>query len=223
MTRQIITVPIALMRTIRVDWDIDWRNRSAGAANSGLNQVVSAGIPRFIGAPTLRLHGDAIGQWRALRDAAQGQRHVYRIPMMDPTAYDYAKRLPRTVSWRDGSVFDEGVGFALEPIYRTVGYSAVGDTEIVIRDAGRPIPLRVGQILSYDDWPFRVISKIGNSDGDWVCQVAPAIRKSIPSNSIIQAIGTGLFQSSDAGAGRVAIGMTPVAEPSLNLVEWINR
>lgn len=223
MTRQIITVPIALMKTIRVDWDIDWRNRSAGASNSGQNQIVSAGIPRFVGAPTLRLHGDAIGQWRALRDAAQGQRHVYRVPMVDPTAYDLPQRLPHTVSWRDGSVFAEGPGFALEPIYRNIGYAGVGDTEIVIRDAGRPQPVRPGQILSYGDWPFRVLSVIRNSDGDAVCGVAPAIRRAIPSNAIIQAIGTGLFQTADAAAGRVAIGMTPVAEPALNLVEWINR
>jgi hypothetical protein len=223
MARQIITVPISLMRTIRVDWDIDWRNRSAGAVNSGLNQIVSAGIPRFIGSPTLRLHGDAIGQWRALRDAAQGQRHVYRVPMMDPTAYDYGRRLPRTVSWREGPVFAEGPGFALEPIYRSPSGAEVGGTEIVIRDAGAPLTLKAGQILSFDDWPFRIISKISNGDGDWSCQVAPAIRRKIPANAIIQAIGTGLFQSSDAAAGRVAIGMTPVAEPSLQLLEWINR
>ena len=84
--------------------------------------------------------------------------------------------------------------------------------------------MRAGQILSYDDWPFRVLSVIRNFDGDAVCGVAPAIRRAIPNNAIVQAIGTGLFQSTDDAAGRVAVGSTwQVVEPSLDLVEWINR
>lgn len=224
MTREIITIPLSLMRAIRVDWDIDWRSKSAGASNDGNAQIVSAGIPRWRGAPTLRLYGDLVGQWQAYRAAAQGRRHVYRIPMLDPTGYDLGRRLPHTVSWRDGSVFAEGPGFALEPIYRNIGYAAVGATEIVIRDSGRPQPVSPGQIVSYDDWPVRIISVIRNADGDAVCGVAPAIRRAIPSNAIIQAIGTGLFQSTDDAAGRVAVGSTwQVVEPSLDLVEWINR
>jgi hypothetical protein len=223
MTRRIITVPLALMRTIRVDWDIDWRNRSAGTSNSGVGQIVSAGIPRFIGAPTLRLHGEAIGRWRAMRDAAQGQRHVFRVPMVDPTSYDLAKRLPApTVPWSGDLPFEEGVGFAFDPIYSAPLGAAAGATEIVLRDAGAPIGIRLGQVLSHDDWPFRVVSKMRSGD-DWVCQVAPAIRRPIPAGAVIQGIGTGLFQTSDQAAGRVVIGMAPIAEPSLNLVEWVNR
>lgn len=226
MQPKIVTLRYNILHLTDIDWSLDWRNRSSGPGLDGSNQIVGFGFPRWVGAPAFRLRPSLIGEFQAVRDASQGMANVWRVPMIDPVTMDRERALrtrkksqPFGLDTGSGPAFAEGVGFQWDPILIAQNGAKKGDTSIVLDGEF----LAVGQVVSYQDWPFRITSIRTNAGGEKVCGVAPAVRCDIPEGGIVQAIGHGLFQLEDAGNGRISYGLDRMAAPSLSLVEWINR
>lgn len=226
MKRNVVTLRYDLLRTVDLDWSLDWRNRSSGTAADGSNQIVALGFPRWIGSTKLRLPPSLIGAYQAARDASQGLMNVWRVPMTDPVTLDREvalrtrkKALPFGLDTGSGPRFAEGCGFQWDPILVAPDGAKKGDTSIVLEGEF----LAVGQVVSYQDWPFRILSVRSEASGRKRCTVAPAVRVDVPAGGIVQAIGHGLFQLADAESGRMGYGLDRVATPDLSFVEWINR
>lgn len=226
MTPDIVTLRHNILHAVELDWTLDWRNRSSGRAMDGSNQIVSFGFPRFMGQPKFRLRPSLIGEFQAVRDSAQGQINVWRVPMIDPVTLDRERAMrtrkasiPFGLDAASGPLFSSGAGFQWDPILIAPDGAKKGDKSVRLEGEF----LAVGQIVSYGDWPFRILSLLDAPNGGKRATVAPAVRCDIPAGGIVQAVGHGLFQLSEPESGRVAYGLDRVAAPDLSFVEWINR
>lgn len=222
MIRQIVDVPLPFARLVGVDWRPDWRGQPPAQGTDGSEQVVFNAFPRWRGAPEMVLRPEMIGQWRALVARARGRVNAYRMRMIDPVVSGI--RPPR--------LHDAGVnqgfraweaGMYIEPRPQVTLVSAVpaGASAIVVDERPAPHPVRVGQILSHDDWPFLVEGRSGA--GSAVTLQVAMLRKPIPAGASIDLIARGIFLATSDAMGFPAYGRDRVARPQLDLVEWITR
>ena len=229
MTRQIVTIPRHMTLTDNVDWDIDWRGQSARESNSGASVAVINAFPRWVGSPTLNLHGANVLLWRALRLQVQGRVGLYRITMQDPRAVSlcadfgivsgtYESGIPYSTGYRHST----GVGFFFEPFVTTSAAAVAGASSITV-DAGTGPTPTVGQIMSYDDRPFSVVNVIPVSGTIWTLEIQMPLRSAIPASAEILHIGRGIFETVDASAGNPAYEWNRPSRPRLNLQEYLGR
>ena len=139
--RRIVTLPRSLMRMLAVGWDIDWRGRSTGDTVNGINQIVHTAFPRWTGEATLHLRRETLLHWRAVRMAAQGQVNIYRVPMVDPLALDFASATAGTaatgIPFSTAQPFSTGQGFAHVPTCVAATDAAAGAPRTP--DSGRDV------------------------------------------------------------------------------------
>jgi len=225
--RPIVTVPRSLMRQTAVDWDIDWREKSAGEGTDGTGQTVISAAPRWFGSVPLVLPRASALEWRALRHTARGRTGLYRLPMIDPLGYSDAdivgagSGLPFT----SGRRFDTGSGVAYRPTVEMHEAAAAGATRITVRETQAVHPLRIGMLISHDDWPVEITSRTDDTD-DGVpvvtLELAPFLRAPIPAGALIELAATGIFECFD-GSGNPVYDLTRVARPTMNFREYLNR
>lgn len=227
VSRPFVSVPRSLVRISAVDWDIDWRERSAGAGNSDSTQVVIGPAPRWFGSVPLVLPRQATLEWRALRLTARGRTGIYRMPMVDPLGICITRTTSEGLGlpFSTGERFSTGKGFRYKPTLTNVGAAAAGANEIVVSENQATHALRLGMLLSHDDWPFAVTSITSDTLGGdpvFVLTFEPFLRAAIPDGDLIEMDATGLFECVD-GSGNPAYDMNRVAQPIVNFREWINR
>lgn len=217
MIREIIDVPLPLMRLTQVLWDIDWGAQSVGLDTGAGDQILFNRFPRFVGTLGLRFERDGIGHWRALRARVQGRRNALRLRLVDPPTMQAV-----------GVAVDGGwdawlAGLYSEPrptIRCRIGVSA-GATEIAVDETTAAAPVAVGAHLSFDDWPFLVTGRSG-SGASAVLQVS-LLRAAVPTDAQIDLIPRGLFVPVDASAGGAAIDRRLRSAVEWQVSEWITR
>ncbi|MGY9046059.1 hypothetical protein P775_14270 [Puniceibacterium antarcticum] len=224
MNRKIINIPPDLIRFTSVDWDIDWRGQSIGG-NDGVDQVVFNRFPRWIGSPDMVLPGPQAARWRGIRAAAQGRSHVLRVPMIDPVAYDRLANVPRDVRERGlpfstGERLSTGYGFTYDAAVNAVGDAPKGAELLQVRQGTHLRPV-VGQIMSAADLPFIVTSVRDLGAGDLELGVQMPLRAAIKAGDRVSLCGWGLFELAGDMSARPEYGLSRVARPKLELVEWL--
>ncbi|SLN36500.1 hypothetical protein AQS8620_01296 [Aquimixticola soesokkakensis] len=211
------------MRVASIEWDIDWRGQSAGSANDGSSQLVYNRFPRWVGAATLTLHGDAARQWRAIKASAQGRVNIYRVPMFDPLNGGPATPTefrPSGVPFSTEENFSNGLGFEYAPFVRVVTGCAAGAAEIHVEEVSGPV--RVGSHLSINDWPFIVTWRDENGDGTVILGVT-LLRVTLAVGDQIEMRAHGLFAADSDDMGRMPYGGSRAYAPALNFTEYLNR
>lgn len=216
MTRRVVTIPRAMMRSTARDWDIDWRGKSAGTTNDGFGQVVVNAPPRWIGSPQLLLHGPALQVWSSIRLYAQGRAGVFRVPMVELVG----QAGPASVLWDGDLPFEGGGGWAYEPFVVTTAGADAGAEEIAVSDPD--VMIEPALLISHDDWPYRVIYRSAVT-GVVRVGIQPPLRRAIPSGATISLRACGLFEATDDTMGRPVTGMRHIAAPQLSFREWLNR
>lgn len=214
MQRRIITLTPDFPRVAAVNWDIDWREQSTGAAVSGRRGISMSNLPRWVGTPSLLFYKEAIGKWRAHTLSARGMTGIFRLPMIDPAVYLHPDidALP----FSGGSRFSDGMGFENEQAVLCSSGAAAGATEIVVDMDSTAGTIRQGQIMSHDDWPFAVTWISGNT-----LTVEMPLRRAIPANSLINLRGRGLFEMVQARTGAMGYDANHAARTDMQLQEWL--
>lgn len=215
MDRRIVDLP--LPRVVQVDWDIDWREQSAGTMLGGRRGILLGGLPRWIGTlPQILRASDILG-YRAARWYARGMTGVFRVAMVDPLA---AVPVAGTVPFGDGASFAGGAEWYDESVIPAVAAAQAGDEQIVVDETDAPHPVRVGQIMSHEDRPFAVVWRSG-SGSEVTLGVEMPLRAPIPAGSAIHFRGRGLFEMVEPRSGNPAYGLSRIAQPVLMLQEWL--
>lgn len=219
MERSLITVPRGLFPMTRADWDIDWREQSSGASTSGRRKIMLGKLPRWIGSPSLVFRPEQIPQWRAHRLAGRGMTAIFRITMLDVVTFSHPYQ--PAVPFDGGATFSDGTGWAAPHQAPCVGGAAVGDSEIVIDESNAIQPVVVGQILSYDDWPFAVTWREDLGGGEVRLGVEMPIRTLILDGGLIDLEGVGLFEAVEPRAANPAYDLNRVARTEMVIQEWL--
>lgn len=205
-------------RITDISWDIDWRAQSAGTATSGRRGILLGKLPRWVGTLRFVTWEERLAAWNAMRWAGRGPLAVYRVRMIDGVT----SGAPDSVAagFADGSSFSDGAGFAAPAAVPVVGDVVAGATEIVVDETGAPRPIAVGQILSFDDWPFAVTWREPVAGGVRLGVEMP-VRRPMSDGDLLRLEGTGLFELVDPAKGAAEYGVDRVARPVLQLQEWL--
>lgn len=227
MKREIITIPPGLISPLDMNWDIDWRGQSSGELGNGITQMVNSAFPRWVGSPQIFLRPDQILPWRAIRARARGRVNLYRIEICDPLGFNIADTgssyISTGVPFSTDVTFSTGQGLAYSPFVTCAAGAAIGATEFTVSaEGGIPDP-KVGQIMSFDDWPFMVVAADDLGSGDFTLQIEMPLRSSIEAGGLIDLRATGLFEASDASAGNPSYGAAHFSKPTLKFMEYLNR
>lgn len=217
MDRPIITVPRGLFGMRTSDWDIDWREQTAGTSTSGKRKILIGKLPRWVGAPSLVFRPHLLRQWRAHRWAGRGLTAVFRITMVDGFTMPQQPAIP----FEGGITFADGAGWDSAPAAPCVGGAAPGDTSIVLDESDAPAEIAVGQILSHADWPFGVVSREALGDGLVRLGLEMPVRSVIPDGAFVDLTGVGLFEAVNPNAGNPEHGVNRIARTSMRLQEWL--
>lgn len=227
MKRQIVTVPRDVLRLTAVTWGIDWRGQGLGSTAGGISTTVFNRFPRWVGAPPLQLDRDSLRAWLAIRDQAQGRANVFRLPMSHPLGFDWAGAAgayaARGVPFDNGQRFSNGYGFAYSPIAIAVGDHAVGATEVTLDTAPTGVGVQVSQILSYDDWPFRVTAVLDVTGSHCRVSIQMPLRAAMPDGAFVDMEGHGRFEAIDDQTGPANYGRGHMSRPVLALQEVLSR
>lgn len=218
MIRNIIDVPLLFMRALDVNWRPDWRGQPPWQGVDGSEQVVLNRFPRWIGSPSLLLPPEMVGAWRAIVLQAEGRVNAYRIRMVDPLLQPDIRGGDWWSNWQ---AYQAGLYSEPRPQILCPDGAAVGATSIVIDERGAPEPVRVGAYLSHADWPFAVTGRSGS--GAEVTLTVKLLRKAIPEGAAIDLLARGVFLGTSDAMGFPAYDLVGVAQPQLDLIEWINR
>lgn len=227
MQRQIVTIPRSLMRMLTCDWRIDWRGQGLGETAAGVETVVHNKFPRWIGTPTVHLRREAINQWDAIRDTAQGMVNIYRVPMVHPLGFDWGAAAgalgANGVPFSGDRGFSGGQGFAYAPMALSVGAFSVGAVEITLDVSPTGIAPRVGQIMSVADWPFRITSILTSSGTEYTVTIQLPLRAALRDGDVIRMEGVGLFEAAEQGMGATGYDRNQVSRPTLAFQEVLRR
>lgn len=218
MIRDIIDVPLIFARQLGVDWRPDWRGQPPAEGTDGSAQVVYNRLPRFVGAPTLVLPPEMIGDWRALILRGAGRVNAYRMRMIDPAVYEVG----RMDDWRrDWRAWRAGLWQETRPQVVCPEGAAAGATSIVVDERLAPSPIPIGCYLSHGDWPFAVVGRTGS--GAATTLEVRLLRRAIPEGAQIDLIARGVFVAGSDAMGFPDYGLDRTARPQLELTEWITR
>ncbi len=223
MERPIITIPHGLLRHLNCDWDIDWRAQSAGESNAGITQIVSNAFPRWVGSPKIHLYNTAISQWQALRAQAQGRRGIYIVQMFDPVGFSAANPFPSGVPFDTGQPFSTGFGFEWDPVCTAEQDASAGATQIRVNTTGEGIAPNIGQIMSHNDWPFRVTWVLEVSTNVYDLGIQMPLRSAITAGDIIRYRGRGRFEAVEGGMGNASYEAARFSRPTLQFREVLTR
>lgn len=228
MKRSIITLPPSLMRWLDMTWDIDWRGQGAGDFTSGVTRTVYAGFPRFVGRNQVFLHRDGIRQWRAIRAAAQGRRNIYRIRMFDPQAFSLTEtggvEGGSGTPFSEGQYFETGFGFVDNPFALAVGAHSAGAEEIRVDVSScNDVAPKQGQIMSHNDWPFKVTWVQHVSGTVYDIGIQMPLRSAIADEDPVLMRGVGRFEATEEGMGNPAYGVDRVSRPTIQFTEVLAR
>ncbi|WP_027237835.1 hypothetical protein [Leisingera caerulea] len=228
MRRPIVTFPLELVRLLEVNWDIDWRSQSLGVTTSGASATVFNAFPRWVGTPEFRIPKERLGLWRAIRWQAQGRAGIYRVPMVDPHVSNL-RRMPAWVEYSEkgipfsgGAHFSNGLGFAFEPRLVVAQIAKPGDETLFVEVTSPDYRPNPGQIMSFGDWPFAVLS-VADEGGSILRLGVQMQRREIGAGETVKLLGTGLFEVSSDETGRLAYQKDGIARPKLILQEYIQR
>lgn len=226
MQRNIVNVPLTMMRQARVEWDIDWRGQSVGERTDGVTQVVHNAFPRWVGLPDLIVGRALLGRWRATRWQAQGRVGVYRLPMYDPALFNPFAVNPTLLAsglpFSSGERFSTGLGFAYAPAVTATATAAAGDTVISIAYAAPELRPSPGQIMSAKDWPFGVTAVTDTGPGQADLTVV-RFNAAISAGDLLDLVGWGHFEAVDDVTGRLVYGSDLTARFSFHLQEVLVR
>lgn len=229
MFRDTVTIPQGLLKILSFDWRINWRNQSSGEFMDGATGTHFGGVPRWEGQPTAFLSGRDIAQWAAIRDTAQGKRGLYRVPMADPAAYVHAgtgatrSQIENGVPLSVDTFFSDGTGFGYEAFAVAVGSTAAGASTIRVDVAscGDLAPV-IGQIMSAQDWPFRVTS-VTSVSGTQYDLTVQRLRVAINDGDFLPMRGVGLFEAVEAEMGATQYGAGQHTTVQLGFIEALRR
>lgn len=222
--RSIINVPRELVKVSGSDWQIDWRNQSAGEDTGGGDQTVLNGFPRWIGSPKLVMGQREVMAWSALRDAARGRIAAYRFPMLTMLKGRFdAVENPRTPLSQPLVARPLSDRRAIEPrpVVITSQPAAPGDEFILVNETAFTGVIPVGWIISHNDWPMRVLWR--EAAGAETRLGVSFVRRTIPAGSVVDLLATGLFLAADPMMGNPEMDGFAMAQPQLQLQEWITR
>lgn len=219
MERRLITLPPLL--ATEIDWDIDWREQSSGTTLSGTRKIEITALPRWIGTPKLQLHRGEISIWRAHRWAARGQTGVFRVQMRDGGSL--AVPPSGQTGFEGGILFADGTGWAALPQISCPQGAPAGADELIVDETEAPHPVRLGALLSHDDWPFAVTARQDLTEGPlagltWLAIEMP-LRRAIPPGGLIDMAAFGLFELVDPRSGNAAWRATRFSEFDVQLQE----
>lgn len=215
MHRPLITLPPLLAS--EVDWDIDWREQSSGTTIGGRRKIEIDGFPRWIGTPKLQLHRGEINTWRAHRWAARGQTGIFRVQMTDSASLGF--RPGGKLPFEDAVLFDDASGWANLPQLPCVGGAQAGATEIVIYEGLSPQTVRLGALMSHDDWPFAVTWRMAEGAGRVRLGIEMPLRRPIPADDLIDMAAFGLFEMVEPRTGNVPYRSSRFGEAEFQLQE----
>lgn len=224
MIRDVVDFPANLARWTVYNLELNVRGRSGGDATDGSGQVVLGVQPRWEASLSLELlDADQVRAWRAFLSRLKGRVNVMRLPINDPLHIgltDWGVDASE-VPFSDDEFFDDGSGFATEPVLQGVTAAAGANTFTIdatpINDALKP-----GQHFSVNDWLYRVTGVYGTPTSRQYT-FEPSLRRAIVSADNIRAWATCQFALSgdmDSGPRMESIVYSKV---ELQLVENINR
>jgi hypothetical protein len=231
MPRPYVPVPPALIRTTNVTWKIDWREQSTGNTLDGRPGIGAGRFPRWVGSPSLVLHGPRLPQFRAVLTAGRGALGVYRVMMFDPLGGH--QPLADALGWSDSTTFSDGAGFEDIPVIPCVGGAAAGATELIVDEALTPAPIQIGQLISHNGpaadgespidgpWPMIVLEREALTGTQVRLRVEMPLRTAITDGAPIDLIASGLFLSLDGMSAWPDYGLDRVARPTWPLVEYL--
>jgi len=224
MKREIITIPRLIVRIQSFDWEINWRGQRSGEGQTGIYQTVISAFPRWEGTFDFKVFREQILKWRAVHAAAMGEINIYRIEMFDPQGLDFlAQSPPNGVPHDGGAVFQGGAGYSYEPFVLCPAGASRGDTSVIVETpAGEAVPT-AGRLMSYDDWPFIVTAVRDHGGSQYALTVKPSIRGDIPAGARINLRARGLFYPENSDGGNASYGRNRLSNPSMKMVEYLNR
>ena len=228
MKRSIITLPPQLLKWLVRSWDIDWRGQGAGDFTSGVTRTLYAGFPRWVVESPIILEREQILQWRAIRAAAQGRRHIYRIRMYDPQGFSLSETGGTEggsgTPFSEGQYFETGFGFEYNPFALAVGAHAAGAEEIRVDVSScNDVAPKQGQIMSHNDWPFEVTWVQHVSGTVYDIGIQMPLRSAIADEDPVLMRGVGRFEAMDEGMGNPAYDPTRFSRPQLRFQEVLAR
>ncbi|MEM6500103.1 MAG: hypothetical protein AAF709_25775 [Pseudomonadota bacterium] len=221
MTRPVITIPKRMHRFLSADWHIDVRSQQAGVNLSGVVVSGATNFPRWVAEPSFVFYRTDLATWQGIIAHLQGMFGIIRMPMLNPVAtYAVPKEPKDGVTFGNGQSFSSGVGFLFDPFVVCEGGSAKGATSMTVSGDVAPV---VGQIMSRNDWPFRVTSVTEAASGSWDITFQMPLREAIADQDRISHFGYGLFELTEDQSGRVSYTANHHGRPSLSLREALNR
>ncbi|WP_372570360.1 hypothetical protein [Ruegeria jejuensis] len=207
------------------DWDIDWRGQPASDRTSGNSQVVYNAFPRWVGSPQILLRKEQIRNWRAFRATAQGRVGIYRIRLCDPVGFGLSETGAgigsKGVPFSTSTFFSADVGFAYDP-KATVNIAADAGSEQLTITSPDVAP-KVGQIMSYDDWPFQVTTVRTTGADTYSIGIQMPLRSAITAGESVSLAGIGRFEAVEDGMGNPTYGAAHVSTPRLQFREVLTR
>ncbi len=222
MERPIVTIPRGLWRELEMDWHIDWRGQTAGTSLAGQTKVLYNAFPRWKGTPKFTLVGEQFLKWRAILAEAQGHVGIFRVPMIDPIAYE---RPNANVPLTDANM-TTGTGQEYTPTALAVGDHAIGvDTVRLDCSITGEVPA-AGQTMSHgEDWPFviRWADPVEGMADHYDLQIAPPLRADMPEGQEVRYEAIGRFELADKDQGFPAYGANRVGSVSIPLQEVLTR
>lgn len=213
--RRVVTLTSDDITPGSVNWDIDWREQASGATTAGHRNILIGSLPRWVGKISGSTQNAEIGRLRAKMLHGRGMTGVYRIRLFDPAVF-YAPDILTTFA--DGATFSDGSSFSEGPFVTNMNAADAGDTELLVATNGHNIKL--GQIMSYQDWPFAVTS-VFQAGANLQVTLEMPLRVAIPAGAAIDAIGAGLFEMVSPMQGRQGYGVDWVSRPSFDFQEWL--
>ncbi|MCA0947344.1 hypothetical protein LCM08_20670 [Salipiger pacificus] len=224
MTRPLVTVPLDLLETSSIDWDIDWRGQPGTESTADTTQVVFNRFPRWVGSLSLTHTRELIGRWRALRWSAQGRAGIYQLPMIDPGVFNPLKMLTdQQAALGNQLTLPSSSEAYIGPVAVAAEAAAAGASQIRISIPVMGLAPVVGQIISADDWPMGITSVTPEGMDTYLLGIQMPLRAAIASGDTIRLVGTGRFEVIDDMAGRAGYGQHLVSTPSIEFREVLTR
>jgi len=183
----ITQLPGSLLKLTRSRFWVDYRSQGSQQSTSGSSVVLNNGPPIWRASLTITATGRDIDTLLAYRDIAKGRLNALRISMLD------ARHMPAD---RNNFFGTMAATRRSEP--------ATGVMWVDHRSC--PYPLFEGQIVSYDDYPYRIVRAVQQSAFETRLTLNRSLINEIPVNADVSTLPYGLFkfESDDSGAAETS-------------------